>query len=88
MGYLIFIIALLAFCGIGFGVSMYIEKKNKNKPTTDQQKNKVNYGEKIKDLMDFDFDFGDFGVVAKENIDFDDIPRLEVDNEKSVEYFI
>ena len=29
MGYLIFIIALLAFCGIGFGVSMYIEKKKK-----------------------------------------------------------
>ena len=86
MGYLIFIIVLLAFCGIGFGVSMYIEKKNKNKPTTNQQKSKVNYGKKIKDLIDFEFDFGDFGVVAKENIDFDDIPRLEEDNEKSVEY--
>ena len=85
MEYLIFFVALLAFCGIGLGVSMYVEKKNKNKTTVKTQ-NKENYGEKIKDLMDFNFDFGDFGVVAKENIDFDNIPRLENDNKKSIDY--
>lgn len=49
---------------------------------------KVEYGNKIKEMIDVTFDFGEFGVVKKENINFTELPRLSYDKEdtKSIEF--
>lgn len=50
---------------------------------------KIEYGNRVKDLINFNFDFGDFGIVQKENIDCDNIPRLNNNlDDKSINYSI
>ena len=63
---------------------------NSNKYRTSNGNAKIKYGNHVKDLIDFEFDFGDFGVVQREKVNCDNIPRLNnnVDDIESVNYSI
>lgn len=50
----------------------------------------VQYENHVKELINVEFDFGEFGIVKKDKIDFDFMPRLsnDINDEKSIKHSI
>lgn len=75
------------------GILVLIAKCKDAKREKTRMKNRdaqIEYGNKIRGMIDFVFDFGDFGVVHSEDIDCEEIPRLNhnVDDQESIKYSI
>lgn len=86
------VIAFLLFWAIKSAIDFI--KNRKAKPRMKWLKEnsdvRVAYGNKINNLIDFSFNFGEFGLVKSENIDCEFVPRLsnDVNDKESIKYSI
>jgi hypothetical protein len=85
---IVLLVVIVVKCVIDFFINHKFNKKV-NKSNVSKEV-KVMYGNKINELIDFNFDFGDFGIIEKDKLNCENVPRLthDINDSKSIEYSV